>query len=238
MNIKDQEQELFKKYKKGDQQARMTLLDSLTPVIKTQVDKFNGSGLPPISIFIEGKKLASDAIDSYNPKKSQLNTHVTNYLKKLSRFVTNYQNVGYIPEPRALMIGKYKTLYDNLEADKGRPPTAAELADALHVSIMEIERLQTELRNDLSANMDAPDEGESGFYEYLSPLEEDPKLKEAIEFVYFDTDPINKKILEMTFGLYGNFKSDFPAIQNTLQLNPAEFKKRKDELALKIKELL
>ena len=38
------------------------------------------------------------------------------------------------------------TLYDNLEADKGREPTVTELSDALHVRPIEIERLQLQER--------------------------------------------------------------------------------------------
>ncbi len=108
--LKQYEQDLFKKYQAGTPGAKRDLLKSLAPVINSQAGRFSGSGLPDIAVKLEGQRLALEAFKTYDPSKSQLNTHVTNSLKKLSRFVTNYQNVGHIPEPRALMIGKYNVI--------------------------------------------------------------------------------------------------------------------------------
>lgn len=236
-SLKNKEIELFNRYKAGDQQAKMELVTSLTPLIISQTNKFAGSGLPQIAVKLEGQKLALQAIDTYDPTKSQLNTHVTNYLQKLSRFVTNYQNVGHIPEPRALMIGKYKTIYSNLESDKGREPSLFEVADAMQVSPIEIERLQVELRKDLSTSIISEDDDGTGFYEYVSPMGYDPKTKEAIDFVYFDSDSTDKKILEYTLGLYGNQKRKAKEIATLLNINEIELKNRKLKLAKQIKEL-
>ena len=238
MELQNKELELYHRYKSGDQQAKIELISSLTPLINSQASKFANSGLPPIAIKLEGQKLTSQAIDTYDPNRAQLNTHVTNYLQKLSRFVTSYQNVGHIPEPRALMIGKYQTIYANLEADKGREPTLAELADAMHVNINEVERLQTELRKDLSTSIIAEDEDSSGFYQYVSPMSYDPKVKEAVEFVYFDSDPIDKKILEYTLGLYGNPKKTGKEIGMLLNIGENDLKLRRAKLAQDIKRLV
>jgi len=234
---KDKELELYERYRTGDEYAKKELLSSLEPLIRKQVNKFQNSGLPEFAIRAEGYKLASGAIDSYDPKQSQLNTHVTNYLKKLSRFVTNYQNVGHIPEPRALMIGKYNTIYSNLEADKGREPTALELADAMQVPPAEIERLQTELRADLSLTLEE-DEDDIGFYSFVREETVNPQVKQAIETVYFEADPVDKKILEYHFGLYGTPKLISKDIAMRLNLRDAELKKRKTALAEQIKELI
>ena len=200
--LKQKELELFNQYRSGDNEARTKLLTSLKPLIRGQANKFTNSGLPPMAIELEAHRLASDSLNTYDPSKAQLNTHVTNWLKKLSRFVTNYQNVGHIPEPRALIIGKYNAIFDNLEADKGREPTITELADAMNLPPVEIERLQTELRKDLSISLPEDKEDIGGFYFHAKPGSFN-KSKEALEFTYFDADPIDKKILEYTFGIGG-----------------------------------
>ena len=204
MNAKQQkEMDLFNSYRdKGKVSDKKKLLTSLKPLIYKQVHRFKGSGLPMTSLKLEGHRLADQAIDSYDADKSQLNTHVTNYLKKMSRFVTNYQNVGHIPEPRALMIGKYQTAFDNLQAEKGREPTVEELSDNLQINNVEVERLQTELRKDLGLKVEeGDDEGIGGFYQFTDTTGTDPKLTQAIQFVYHDADKMDKKILEHTFGL-------------------------------------
>jgi DNA-directed RNA polymerase sigma subunit (sigma70/sigma32) len=234
---KERELELYNRWRQGDNEAKKELLVSLEPLIRKQVNKFYKSGIPEFAVRAEGYKLASGAIESYDPKQAQLNTHVTNYLKKLSRFVTNYQNVGHIPEPRALMIGKYHTIFANLESDKGREPTVTELADAMQVPPAEIERLQTELRADLSMTIEE-DEDEAGFYAFTRGDEANPIVKQAIETVYFEADPVDKKILEYHFGLYGAPKLKSKEIAMKLNLRDTELKSRKDKLGLEINELI
>jgi len=238
LNIyKERELNLYNRWRDGDNQAKMELLGSLEPLIRKSVNKFYKSGIPEFAVRAEGFRLASGAIDSYDPTKAQLNTHVTNYLKKLSRFVTNYQNVGHIPEPRALIIGKYNTIYANLEADKGREPTVVELSDAMQVSPAEIERLQSELRADLSLTIEEDDD-DVGFYSFTRDEETDPKVRQAIETVYFEADPIDKKIMEYHFGLYGTARIKSKDMVLKLNLRDSDLKSRKTKLGIEINELI
>lgn len=237
LDLKNKEQVLFKEYQKGNQIAKQELLQSMAPVINSQVSKFAASGLPTPALRLEAQRLTLDAFKTYDPNKAQLNTHVTNGLKKLSRFVTEYQNVGHIPEPRAFMIGRYNTVKENLKDAFGREPTMDELADALSIPISEISRLQLELRNDLSTSIIEEDEDGGGFYQY-SNITEDPKIKEAVDFVYFDADPIDKKILEYTLGLHNVQKKLNKDIAVELRLTDSELKKKKENLAKSIKELI
>jgi len=239
MDIKEKELQLFNKYKKtGDIKAKQELLSSLAPLINGQVNKYVNSGLPKLSIELEGYRLAGNALNTYNPELSQLNTHVTNNLKKLSRFVTDYQNIGHIPEPRALMIGQYKTVFNNLQDEKGREPTTVELADALNVSINEIERMQTELRKDLYMGNIAEGEDDIGFYEFVNPAEQTSAYKEALEFVYFDSDPIDKRIIEGYTGIYNKPKKKSKDLLKELNLTEAQLLTRRKKIAKNIKELL
>lgn len=237
MDKKQKEFDLWKKYKYDkDREAKRELVSSLTPLIRSQVNKYRNSNIPYASLELEGKKLTSKAIDDYDPDKgAQLNTYVTTHLQKLNRFVNSYTNVGSIPEPRALLIGRYQTIYSNLEDEKGREPTIAELADALQVSQAEISRLQDELRSDL--HMELPSEDEGGFFAYIAPRTTDPRLEEAVDFVYFDSDATNKKILEHTLGYNNRAKWTNKDIKDKLNLTQTELKKRQKNLAKEIKEL-
>ena len=187
--LKQKELNLYYQYKDtGSNKVKLELMDSLTPIVHQQEGKFKNSGLPPQALKLETKRILSDAIETYDPTQAQLNTHVTNYTKKLYRFVSNYQNIGKIPEPRALLIGRYNTIYENLESDKGREPTVTELADSMNLNPIEIERLQTELRSDLGM----PDVGEGGedgdsFFDLTQSTEEDFQQKQAIEIVYYES---------------------------------------------------
>lgn len=238
---KQEELELWKQYKyQGDNEAKKRLLKSLRPLIQYRVNQFRNSGLPMSSLELEGMKLAAQALDTYDPSRgTQLNTHVTNYLKKVSRFATTYQNVGHIPEPRALMIGQYKAIYSNLEDEKGREPTVSELADAMNVPEAEIERLQKEDRSDLSIELrgDTGEDDAGGFFYDIIGEQQSSPTKQALDFTYFDSDPVDKKILEYTFGLKGTPQKNLTEIKQKLNLSDTELKKRKKKLASNIQEL-
>jgi DNA-directed RNA polymerase specialized sigma subunit len=238
MTLKDTEMDLWKQYRAGDTKAKKKLMSSITPMIRSQANKFKGSPLPMTAIELEGFRLASHAIDTYEPEKAQLNTHVINNLKKLSRFVMNYQNIGHIPEPRALIIGKYQTIFGNLADSLGREPTIYEISDAMQVSPIEVERLKTELRKDLSMELPSADEDAGGFYSYVNPNEADPRKKQIYDFVYFDMDAINKKIMEYLFGMYGTPKKDKFEIIKLLSLSEEDFNKRSKEIAKELNDTL
>lgn len=240
MNKKEKEFGLWEQYKKeGDREAKKELIHSLTPLIRSQANKYKNSGLPYKALELEGRKLASKAIDDYDPNQgAQLNTYVTTHLRKLSRYTNQYQNVGSIPEPRALMIGKYNTVKANLEEEKGREPTIPEISDAMHVPQVEIERLQSEQRNDLHMEFPSDDDEVGGFHTYVMPDSEDPVLKQALNFVYHDSGSIDKKIIEYWFGYGGTEKLNAKDIKNKLRLSETELRTRRKKLGDQIRELL
>jgi len=238
-NLQQTELALWEEYRlKKDKVVKKQLLNSLTPVIKSQVNKFSNSGVPIAALELEGKRLTAKAIDTYDPGKSQLNTHIITNLQKLSRFTTNYQNIGYIPEPRALMIGRYNTTFSNLYEMFGREPTITELAEALRISPNEVSRLQAEMRNDLQMELPDAEEGGGGFHVYMMPDLENSETRQIVNFVYFDADPLNKKIMEYLIpGVGGSEKLTGTEIKRRLNLTDLEYTRRRNEIAAKLKEL-
>ena len=238
--LKEREFELWKRYKVGDQIAGQMLIKSLAPIINQQVSKFAGVTLPRVAIEMEAKKLMYQAFDTYDPSKAQLNTHVINYLKKLQRFVINYQNVGHIPEPRAMQIGRYNTIFENIESEKGREPTVEELADSMSWPMSEVEKLQIELRKDLSIEHGSSDEDDMGrFFEYMADPggSEHFRVRQMLQFVYFDADPIDKKVMEYTFGMGGSPKLKARDIALRLRLSPQKVSRKQRAIAEKLKQV-
>ena len=63
-------------------------------------------------------------------------------------------------------------------------------------------------------------------------------MKQAIEFVYFDADPIDQKIMEYMFGMGGVQRRTSKEIGQKLRLSPSTLKKRQVSIAKQIKELI
>ncbi len=68
-SLREKEMNLFQAYQGGDDKAKYELLNSLGPVVQGQVNKYRGSGLPDVALKLEARRLASKAIDTYDPNR-------------------------------------------------------------------------------------------------------------------------------------------------------------------------
>lgn len=232
MNKKEKELELWQAWKSsGDPETLEQLLTSMEPLIRQNVNKFRAAPIPSYALESAARGMAVKAFETYDPNKSQLNTHTVNNLKHLQRFVINYQNVGRIPENRAVKISRFNGVKNLLTEKLGREPNLAELADELQWSIQETERMQNELRSDL----DLREGKEESFFDFT--FEEDDNLKEIAYFVWFDEDRIGKKIIEHTFGINNKPKLTTKELSEELNIPEATIRKKARDLGSKISSL-
>src|ERR1019366_2310108 len=77
------------------------------------------------------------------------NTHVQHRIQKAKRFMVQYQNTAYIPEPQAYQIGNITRAQDALSEDLGRTPTAQEIADHIHMPVKKLVQIQRSIRKDI-----------------------------------------------------------------------------------------
>lgn len=229
---KHEELELWKSWKRtGDKQYMNQLLTSMDPFLQSQVNKFNSVPIPRSALESQAKLLALKALQTYDPGRgTQINTHLGHELKHLNRYVIEYQNVGRIPENRGIAISKFQNIKSNLTEDLGREPTVIELADALQWSPAEVERMQSELRSDILITQGKE---EAFFDTTFNPTDQD---RDVVEFVYYQSAPDEKKVLEYTFGMGGNPRLSTADIATRLGKTPAEIRAISKRLAKTISE--
>lgn len=152
---KERELEMWKAWKASGEspEALKPLLRSFRPMIQAKVNVYKGKlrMIPDSTIEAEFYIQFVNALRSYDPGKGSLGTYVYRYLDKAKRFVVENQNIGRIPENRAYKIKSFTTTRDELSEELGRPPTDDELAKKLGWDKAEVERMESELRNDLVA---------------------------------------------------------------------------------------
>jgi len=193
-----------------------SVLDRLNPIIHTEVNRWAGTLARP-ALEIEAKRLAVEAIQSFNPTGgASLATHVTNRLKKLSRLSYTHQNIARIPEYQTLKYHTYASASAKLQDKLGREPTHAELADELNWSKSSLKNFQTSLRREFVESGDTPpffdqEVGEGGM----------------IDYVYHDLSPMQKQIFEHTTGYGGNKPLDNPALTKKLKITQGQLSYQK-----------
>lgn len=226
--VRAQELSLWKEWKKGQSpQVLGQLIDSVSPVIHSTVNKFSTVPLPKSAIEAEAKKQAIRAFETYNPRMgASLGTHLHNYMRKVNRFVYEHQNIGRIPEHRITQIGTYQAVKGELRDRLGRDASAAELADELGWSLAEVERIERELRREIpeSAVLDSD-------FSFLV-ADEASKL---LGFIYYELTPQEKVVFEYLTGWAGKPKLTEDEIAARIGVTHARVKKIKAEIAAKIR---
>jgi len=150
---KEQELELWKKWKSGGKKPSdlEPLLQSFKPLLAEKMKAYKGRVklIPDAAIEAEFQMRFVEALDTFDPDKASLSTYVFRYLDKAKRFIAENQNVGRIPETRVYQIKKYQTAVADLNEELSRPPTPTEISKKLGWPVAEVERMDSELRNDL-----------------------------------------------------------------------------------------
>jgi len=186
--------ELYKRWKAsrtpGDLQALMT---NLEPLIQSEVNRRAGTIARDL-LVLQAKKLAVDAIKSYNPSVGvKISTHVTNQLQKLSRVNYAHQNAARIPEHSMLQYHSVNIATEDFRADHGRDPSVQELAETLKWSPKKIEQFQANFgRSELLESIDTPND-------LFVAATHDPR----IDYVYSTLSPRQQQIFEYTTGYHG-----------------------------------
>lgn len=150
---REDELALWKKWKEGGQKPEDLdqLMQSFRPLLNERMHAYKGRVklIPDAAIEAEFQLRFAEALSTYNPEKGGISTYVYRYLGKAKRFIAENQNVGRIPENRIYKIKAYNTAKDDLSEKLSRPATPKELSEHLHWSVAEVERMDTEMRNDL-----------------------------------------------------------------------------------------
>jgi DNA-directed RNA polymerase specialized sigma subunit len=154
------DQDMFESWKKtGSKRDLGNLVESLSPVIKSEVNRLSGS-LPPAALSAEAKKWTIKAIQTYDPARgTTISTHVMNYLPKVRRMNYKFQNAVRLPENMQLKFHEYNHGLAQLTEQLNREPSDDELAKHLGWSKGHTIKFKNSLYSDLiESNTERPNE--------------------------------------------------------------------------------
>lgn len=236
-NRKQNEVDLFAKWQKSQKKEDFqALYTSMKPLIYRAAEKASyNSNLPESAHRIYAAQAFLDSLRTFDPKSgAQLQTHVFGSVNnKVKRLNYEYQNMGKMPEPRAVMVGKFQSEMETMKAQLGREPSAAELADHMMLPIKQVTNLQKELRKDLAM--------ESGTDEVA--YAEGSTEEEFLSYVYFELNPEEKVVYEYITGHYGrprlvkgNNKIDFAGIAQRMGVSESKVRTLHNSIRAKYKK--
>lgn len=193
---------LIKKWQTSrDENAMYQLISHYSGLIHFNANKSKTGSIPNHLAVLEAKRLLVKAADTFDANRGiKFNTHLTNYLKKLYRFINDNTNIAKIPEQRVRKINDYKMALAQLEDRFDREPTDIELSNELSWPIKEISRLRAELNRSEILDFGKGDKGDS--YDYGDLGIDSPNVGTALRLIYMDATPEEKFIIEHITGLF------------------------------------
>ena len=223
MDRKINEISIFEKWKKTqDKKHFQELYNSMKPLIHKAAEKAAyGSNIPESAHRLYAAQAFLDSLKTYNPNSgAALQTHIFGSVhNKVKRLNYEYQNLGKLPEDRAMMVGRFQNEFENMKNDLGREPSAAEMADHMSLPIKQIANLQKEIRKDL-AMADGTEE---------RSFEEGSKEDEMATYIYYELNPEEKVVYEYIMGMYGrprmvkgNNVIDYPGIASRMGVSESK----------------
>ena len=202
------------------------LLVAIQPDIDRGVSAHASSPNPLIASH--ARRLALQAVRSYDPAKAKLGTHIVNNLQGLKRISQKQTNVLSVPERVSIDQSNLAQTVTKLSDSLGREPTLDEVADSSGLSKKRLAHVKKFTPGTaLGTFMNSGDTESAGFMPNVVP---DDDGDSWAEFVYFDMDTVNKKIMEWTLGLHGSDTFSNIEIARKLRLTPGAVSQRKQSI--------
>lgn len=204
-------EENINKYKTNqDQQALAEIIKELNPIIERGIQIFGGGNQALIG---QAKILVKNAIDSYDPSKGDLKTHVLLHLQRLRRLNPQTDNIISVSEGMKMLAIQLAEAEKELTDKLGRPPSDQELADYMKISLAKLKKIRAAQGGVAESNV------EGMAVESPESDEDQEQARELwIQAIYVDLDPTEQYILDSVYGRNGRQKKTLQQLSEELKL--------------------
>jgi DNA-directed RNA polymerase specialized sigma subunit len=170
------------------------------------------------------------AVQKYDPTAgADLKTWVNHNLMQIRRFRRETQQPIKVPERQQLEAYTLFKAEQNFAADHEREPDLVELSDYSGIPIRKIEKIR---RSQRLVPSETTMEGFGGM------MHAEPDLvNEALDYIYQESDKIDRQIIELKTGYGGKFDPIPPKdIAKRLKITPSQLSRRSSRMAFKIQQ--
>jgi len=232
--------ELYQRWQKErTPQLRAEWLRALDPTIR-QITRQYAESDNPIA-YSTARRLASEALDRYDPSQAKLSSYLYQHLQGLKR--QNRQQTQAIRVPERMHFDRYylERYTRELEHELGREPTDQELADRTGFSLKRLQQVrqykpETTVGQVSSRSLEA-ESGDGRSADNTAVILPHRNSRDAwVELVYQDLDPYHQKIMEYSLGLNGRKPLANQEIAKKLKRSPGAISQAKAKIQKLIDE--
>lgn len=244
----EEEKELTKKIRNGDQKARARLIESNLRLVIKIAKKYQGQGLELTDLIQEGNLGLMKAIDKFEPNMDcRLSTYATWWIKQaIERAIINQTRVIRLPVHIADDIKKlYRETYEFYQKNK-REPEVEELAEKLDFTVDYVIKLLNYSKK--ASSMDSPqnEEDDSSLNDtikdekimppdiLLENVDTASKVKKWISML----DEKERKIITMRYGLDGGIPQTLEVIGKVFKVTRERIRQIEHKALSKLKKII
>jgi DNA-directed RNA polymerase specialized sigma subunit len=212
------------------------IIGAVQPIIDTAVSSYAGNAASP-TVRNKAKIMALKALQSYDPNRGNVKTHLLSQMQSLRRLAAQEQNIISIPEQVGLDFQRLGAAENELRDSLSRDPTDDELADMTGLSIRRIKKIRNfhqPVSEGMTARRDSNSDDDTNT-DVASTLPNATSATDAwLDFVYGDLSPVDKLVMDMTLGRNGRRPASTQDIARRLNITSGAVSQR----AAKIQTML
>jgi DNA-directed RNA polymerase specialized sigma subunit len=173
------------------------LLKAYNPLISQKVREWRPPAIPESAFRAELENHFIKSLETYNPERAALSTHINVRLQKAKRYMVQHQNLAYVPEGQAAYIGKIQKAQDQLRDDLGRKPTHSEIADQVGLAPKRVGTILRAMRKDIPASV---------FGESDPEIKSTAREREVLDLLQYNLSQDEKLVFNHLYGREGKAK--------------------------------
>jgi RNA polymerase primary sigma factor len=242
----DEEVELAKRIKEGDEIARDKLIRANLRFVISVAKQFSQSGLPLTDLINEGNIGLIKAAEKFDETKGfKFISYAVWWIRQsIIQAISENCRMIRLPGNKIASANKIKNAYSLLEQIKLRPPTFEELSDMINIPVQQIKELMKYVDNNVdSLDVSINDEGETTMLDFIpnissispdSDLEKE-SLKIEINRIIETLSNNEKMVIKYYYGLEHTHALSIEEISNRMNMSPERVRKIRNKAIKKLK---
>ncbi len=245
---RDLEQDLWTSMRRGDENARKSLILAYLRLVVAIARNYRNRGVEFLDLIEEGNLGLITAVDRYDVDRGvHFSTYATWWIRQaLARGVANQSRTVRIPIHVLQMVRRYVATERRLEHELGRRPEVGEIAGELGVAFPRANRLRTLIHAIRTLDVDLGGDAYHGLID-SEAMEQQPSIDEMVEMQMRNQqlDELLKRlsgreeaILRLRYGFYDDKLHTLAEAGEQFGLSRERIRQLEQRALLKLRQLI
>ncbi len=235
----EQENDLARRAREGDEQARERLVQSNLRLVISIAKHYTGRGLPLADLIQEGNLGLIRAAEQYDPERgNRFSTYASWWIRQsISRALQQQATLISVPQHMIKVLQQVRTTSALLQQELGREPTVHEVAQRTGLSPEQVRDLIHAVANPISLEMPINSSEGSVLGDLIAQEEEaDWETRIDLENLLERLTEKEREVIRLRYGLEGHTAMTLDAVGKLLGISKERVRQLESRAIRKLRE--